>query len=75
MEVRAGAAAAKSDVADDVSTVYLLSRNHCEVCQVPVARGNSVSMVNRDFASVSAHEIGEHHNTIGSSDHRLAVTG
>src|SRR5437899_7752635 len=73
VEVGTGAAAAQTDISDGISAVHLLSCSYGEVCQVSVAGGEAVAVVNHDGPPIAAQEIGKDHHTVGRGYHRLSV--
>src|SRR3954469_19455524 len=71
VKVRSSAAASISDVADSIAAMNVLTGEYRDALHVPVAGGNAVPVIKDDSASVSAHEVGEHHNCVCGSDNLL----
>ena len=70
--LRPGAAARVTDVADRIAAMNVLAGEDRQALHVPVACGNAMAMIEDDGASVSAHEVGKHHNCVCGCDDLLS---
>src|SRR5579863_3077415 len=73
MQVWPRAATAQANIPNRVAAADVLSGDDRIACQVPVAGRDSMTVIEGDSPSVSAHKVGEHHNAICRSYHRLPV--
>lgn len=73
VEMGAGATSAVADVADSVAPVDVLSWKYSEAFQMPIASRDSVSVIEQDRTTISAHEIGELNYAFGRRHNRLPV--
>src|SRR5262249_53542239 len=75
VEVRAGRAAGRSDPANDLANLDLLSDGDLDRRKVAVARGEPVAMVDLDHLAVPALPAGGDHLAVGGGAHRIAGLG
>src|SRR4051812_35098234 len=73
VEVGAGAASAKSDVADSFAFVDALSGGDIEARKMSVAGGDAVAVIDLDEVSVAAHVTGIDDDAISRRNDRIAV--
>ena len=75
VKVRPRAAASIADISDRIAAMKVLARKDREALHMPVTCGNAVAVIKDDGASVSAHEVREHHNCVRRSDDLLSDCG
>ena len=64
VEVGPSTATAEANIADGIATVYLLSGNYSEVCEVPESSRDPVSVLDYYGAAITTHKIGEDDDAI-----------
>src|SRR3984957_11408788 len=75
VQVRARTVARRTYIAEDVSTMDILSRNHCEAGKMGIQGLDAVAVIDDDFASVSGTEAGLHDGSIRRRPHSVALVG
>ena len=73
MQMRPGAAAGKSDIADDLAALHALAVGHRKSRQMPVACGQAVAVINLDHAAVAVVEVREGDHAVGRRHYLLAI--
>src|SRR5579862_9468270 len=75
MQVRPGAAAGESHVADDLALMHRLSIGDGKAGEVSVARGDPAAVLDLNHAAVAVVEVSIADGAVGRRQHRLAEAG
>ena len=73
MQMRAGAAAAKTYVGNDLSPTHALAVRDRKAGQMTVASRYAVAVVDLEHAAVAVVKVGVSHDAVGRSQDRLSV--
>src|SRR5262249_49504184 len=72
VQVRAGRAAGRADLADDLADLHVLTDLDQDRREVAVARREAVAVIDLDHATVATRPSGRRHRAVRGDAHRIA---